>query len=539
MSLEKKEIFEFGGFRLDADEHTIERIDGTVNGTLTEKAFRALLLMVRRRGHLVSRDELIRHVWPDTIVEDNNLEKCVHQIRQFLRETPEGKHYVQTVRKHGYRFVGHVNVIEVSGTWLPETFRLTDEDRNGDAPNRRAESASFGRTHQASNKSGATDPRFGLSKKAVFACAATGLVAIAILLGYFGPIREDVIAAAFGKGLINRFNASSIRPAKERGTSSEEAYQNYQQAMALLDQQRPGSTEKAREYLERAIEIDPGYARAWAGKAYAYSLVWSPGRPADPEEPAEKYRRSMEAANKALSIDPNLPDAYTSLCENRFAYELNFEAAETDCKRAIELDQDSSPAHRLYSMLLTSRGRSEESLAEINRAMELEPSSLRNQRIFANNLYYARRYDEAISVYQRLLDLNPEAGMTHLYLIRSLERAGREADAFDILIKLLVLQKKDDATIERFRAAYASSGWPGVVNERIQTELQEKSPQFSVIAEYYGLLGDKDRAFEYLEKNFQKRGWMKMFLRVDPRFDPIRDDPRFEELVRRVEKSQI
>jgi tetratricopeptide (TPR) repeat protein len=247
----------------------------------------------------------------------------------------------------------------------------------------------------------------------------------------------------------------------------------------------------------------------------------------------------MEAVNKALSIDPKLSDAYTSLCENRFAYELNFPAAESDCKRAIELDRNSSPAHRLYSILLTSRGRSDEAFVEINTAMELEPSSLRNQRIFANDLYFARRYEEAIPVYQRLLDLNPEASMTHLYFIRSLERAGRESDAFDVLIKLLILQKKDDATIERFRAAYASAGWHGVVNERIQTELQEKSPQYSVIAEYYGLLGDKDRAFEYLEKNFQKRGWMKMFLRVDPRFDPIRDDPRFEDLLRRVEKSQI
>lgn len=84
-------------------------------------------------------------------------------------------------------------------------------------------------------------------------------------------------------------------------------------------------------------------------------------------------------------------------------------------------------------------------------------------------------------------------------------------------------------------AAYASAGWRGILNERIVIELQEKSPYYSQVAEFYGLLGDKDKAFEYLEKGSQKRGWMKMFLRVDPRFDPLHDDPRFNNFVRRVE----
>jgi hypothetical protein len=96
-------------------------------------------------------------------------------------------------------------------------------------------------------------------------------------------------------------------------------------------------------------------------------------------------------------------------------------------------------------------------------------------------------------------------------------------------------QKKDNATIDQLGAAYASAGWRGILNERIITELQEKSPYYSPVAEFYGLLGDKDKAFEYLEKGSQKRGWMKMFLRVDPRFDPLHDDPRFNNFVRRVE----
>src|SRR4030095_10970072 len=117
MLLNRKEIFEFGEFRLDVNEHTIERIDGVQNGSLTEKAFQALVLLVRRRGHLVTKDELIQFIWPDTLVQDKNLEKCIHHLRHFLVETPDRTGYIDTVRKHGYRFVGNVQAIEVSGSW--------------------------------------------------------------------------------------------------------------------------------------------------------------------------------------------------------------------------------------------------------------------------------------------------------------------------------------------------------------------------------------------------------------------------------------
>jgi DNA-binding winged helix-turn-helix (wHTH) protein/tetratricopeptide (TPR) repeat protein len=348
---------------------------------------------------------------------------------------------------------------------------------------------------------------------------------------------QGTIANNIGNKLLTRFGSAATQFVSERGTSDAAAYQNYQQALTLLDQQRPGSIEKARQYLDRAVDLDPNYANAWAGKAYAHSLIWGQGRPFEPEGIRERYEKSMEAARKALTIDPNLSDGYTSLCENKFAYEFNFDEAEKDCKRAIELDPTSPVAHRLYSMLLTSRGRSGEALREIERAMELEPVSLRNQRIFADTLYYERRFSEAIEVYKRLFDLNPDAPATHLYLIRSLERSGRVSEALNVLIDLLTLQKKDNATIERFKAVYSSIGWSGVLNERIKTELQEKSPQYSVIAELYGLLGDKDKAFEYLEKGSQKRGWMKMFLRVDPRFDSLRHDARFADIVRLVEEK--
>ena len=243
---------------------------------------------------------------------------------------------------------------------------------------------------------------------------------------------------------------------------------------------------------------------------------------------------AMEAANKAIAIDPNVSEAYTSLCDSKFFYELNFGEAERACKRAVELDPNSSLAHMTYSMVLTSSGRFDESLTEIRTAMDLDPVSLRNQRTFANKLYIARRYDEAIEVYRRLVDLNSEVGMTYLWFIRALDQSGRESEAFENLLRLLTVQNKDNETIERFKTAYARSGWPGAVRERINTELQEERPRYQHLAEYYARLGEKDKAFEYLEKALGERAWQLMYLRVDPRFDPLRDDPRFDTFVKRV-----
>ena len=104
MSLERKEIFEFGEFRLDADEHTIERIDGTPSGTLTEKAFQTLVLLIRRRGHLVPKDELIQYVWPDTIVDEANLKNLIRELRTALGDDAKEPRFIRTASRYGYAF---------------------------------------------------------------------------------------------------------------------------------------------------------------------------------------------------------------------------------------------------------------------------------------------------------------------------------------------------------------------------------------------------------------------------------------------------
>jgi adenylate cyclase len=127
---------------------------------------------------------------------------------------------------------------------------------------------------------------------------------------------QDAIAADLGKQADFKVLArdSSGKP-RSRGTDNEEAYRNYQQAITLIDQQRPGSAQKANEYLDRALQLDPNYARAWAGKANANSVAWNSNRFSDN---GKLYQISMESAQRAISIDPNIPKRYTSLCDSKF-----------------------------------------------------------------------------------------------------------------------------------------------------------------------------------------------------------------------------
>jgi DNA-binding winged helix-turn-helix (wHTH) protein/Tfp pilus assembly protein PilF len=518
MSLKRKEIFEFGDFRLDVDEHTIERIDGTKNGVLPEKAFQTLVLLVRRRGHLVSKEELINFVWPDTIVEDNNLEKCIHHLRQFLGETSNGDKfkYIETVRKHGYRFVGRVRAVEVSFSWLPESFRNGDEQS-------KSEQAKFDDLNEEifePEKAVEGGPEITQKRRHRLGISLLSLATILALFGgYYFFIRPGV-------------EANAVEVQSKRGTSSDEAHRFYLMAMNLSEERGVQNVVKSLEYLDQAVALDPNYAIAWAAKAHTHRDMVGHG---DPDAKGH-YEKSMEAIGKALAIDPNISNAYSALCHNKNRYEYDFSGAETACKRALELDPDSPVAHKTYANFLYTRGRFDEAIVEIKTAMDLQPVSYSNQQIYALTLYFARRYDEAAQQFKRLIELNPNHSYIHGRLILVLEEQGKEAEAFEYLVEMLTLQKTNPEKIERYKAAYRTAGWRGVQIERIKTAEAEAEPRYFQLACLYARIGDKDKAFEYLEKAFEQRSFQMAILSVEPQLDSLRNDPRFADLVRRVER---
>jgi DNA-binding winged helix-turn-helix (wHTH) protein/TolB-like protein/Tfp pilus assembly protein PilF len=341
---------------------------------------------------------------------------------------------------------------------------------------------------------------------------------------------QDAIAGEFGNRLIAHFGASFRGPAKERGTSNEEAYREYLLAMNFNEQRGAENGREALERIERAVSLDPRFGRAWAAKALIHRYVASQGG-----DRHEQYQKSMEAINNALAIDPNLSEAYSVLCFNKNRYEYDPVGAERECQEALKLDPESPLAHKLYSNLLYSHGRFDEAIVEIRRAMELQPVSYDNQQTYALALFYARRYDESEAEWKRLMPLNRDHGLIYDYLVECLKQQGKESEAFEYMIKRLSIDKADDETMERFKIAFTASGWRGVTMERIERAVSKPDSEPSRLARLYADLGDNDRAFEYLEKAYQQRSNMIAVLRVDPYLDPLRDDPRYHDLIRRIE----
>jgi DNA-binding winged helix-turn-helix (wHTH) protein/tetratricopeptide (TPR) repeat protein len=340
---------------------------------------------------------------------------------------------------------------------------------------------------------------------------------------------QDAIAGEVGNILLARFVTTSSSLTAKRGTINEEAYRLYLQAMYLYDKRTPADARKAVELLEQAIQLDSNFARAWAGKAHAHRALGNFGG-----NTHEEYKKSIEAINKALALDENLADAHSALCENKYFYELDFDGAELECKRAIELDPHSSLAHQIYSRNLLPLGRFDESIAEIKIAIDLEPTSLFSQRNFGVSFYYARRFDEAASQFKRVIEMDPNFVAPYPFLINTLTLQGNEAEAFEWFLKWLAVQKTDDETVQIFKAAYQTSGWQGVGRERVKRFDESKIRTYFMEACMAAQAGDKDKAFEYLEKSYQRREWGMGYLGIEPSLDPLRGDPHFDELVRRV-----
>jgi tetratricopeptide (TPR) repeat protein len=312
--------------------------------------------------------------------------------------------------------------------------------------------------------------------------------------------------------------------------------------MYLNGKRNRADAQKAIEVLTQAVRLDPQYARAWAGKAHAHRTNLG-GSNAQAE-----YQKSVEAVNRALALDPNLAEAHSVVCDNKMSYEWDFEGAGRECERAIELDPNSSLAHLNYSRYLNAQGRFEAAIDEAKTAIDLEPSSLVSQRHYGTCLYYARRYPEAVKQFERVIAMDKTFGTTYNWIIVALEMQGNHAEAYEWFMKARAVNYPDQKEItEAYQDAYARSGWHGMLLEQIRRTEDSKSetprpehkgvmqpPVYFQSAVLYAKVGNKDKAFEDLEKSYQRREMWITLLKVEPGLDSLRSDSRFDGLVKRV-----
>jgi tetratricopeptide (TPR) repeat protein len=295
-----------------------------------------------------------------------------------------------------------------------------------------------------------------------------------------------------------------------------------------------GIRSSIREF-EQAIEIDPQYAVAYAGVADAYMFlsVWSRAIP-----PREVLPKAEAAALKALEIDETLSEAHTSLALARLFFQMDWSRAESGLKRAIELNPSYPAAHQWYALLLASLGRHPQAIAEANRAHELDPLSLLVDAHVGLHYYYARQYDRAIQRLRQTLEFDPNFPAAHYWLGLAYLEKGANQEAIQALQTAVHLFGKPGLIEPDLARAYGLTGNRAAAR-RILGKLQELSKKKYVpadnIAVIYIGLGDKDRALEWLEKAREEScAGSILLLKVAPWLDPLRSDPRFQDLLRRM-----
>jgi len=247
--------------------------------------------------------------------------------------------------------------------------------------------------------------------------------------------------------------------------------------------------------------------------------------------------KAKAAAEKALQIDETLGEAHASLANVKERYDWDLAGAEREYKRAIELNPNYATAHQWYGLNLAVMERYPEAIAEIKQAQELDPLSLIINMNAGWFLYFARQYDEAIEQCQKTLELDPNFAGTHWMLGQAYRQKRMYQEAIAEFQKAIGLSEGDPIRRAVLGHAYAVAGKRGEA-EKIISELKELSkqryfPPYFIALIYVGL-DDKDHAFEWLEKAFAERSAGLIYLKVEPMFDPVRSDPRFHDLLRRV-----
>ena len=316
----------------------------------------------------------------------------------------------------------------------------------------------------------------------------------------------------------------------QQQTTNADAYRLFLQGRAAFERWTREGALTAIAYFERATATDPNYALAYAGIADTYTIA-DTGTP--PELASKKAR---EAALKALALEPTLSEPHMSVAQLLFAEDWDFPVAEREFKRAIELSPSNIHARHMYSHFLLALGRIEESRVETQILLELDPLSSWAAGHLGYHQLYARQYDDAISTLRPYLAKTKDDSGARFQLGDAYYQKGNMREAIEEYLQGLTLTGSNADEVAALRRAFAANAMPGYLRERIE-QLKRgpvKRDTGVAIAAAYARLGERDRAFEWLERAYTERSPRLPHLRELVEFDNLRSDPRFNDLLRRI-----
>jgi TolB-like protein/Tfp pilus assembly protein PilF len=589
MSKREQSSYEFGPFRLDAPERRLLRDGKAV--PLAPKVFDTLLALIENSGRLVGKEDLISRLWPDTFVEEATLARNISDLRKALGDSSVEARYIETVPKRGYRFAADVK--ELTDT----TFIMERRTRSRVVVEEEVEAGSGVRSIAVlpfkSLSADDSDDYLGLGiadalitrlsnirrmmvrpTSAVFRYAGlrqapevTGreLNVAAVLDGsiqrWNDRIRitvqlvssndgvamwaekfderltdifavEDSISEQVAAALTLKLSGEEKRLLRRHYTEDTQAYQAYLRGRYLWNRRTSESLTRGVEYFKQAIDLDPGYASAYAGLSDSYTLLVV----REAISPHEGFAKAKAAASMALKIDEKFAEAHASL-GHAMLHNWEWVEGERELKRAIELNPGYASAHHWYSEHLSAMGRCDESIRELKLAGELDPLSLVISADLGRAFYYAREYDQVIKQEARTLEMDSTFWLSHINLGRSYTQVGLHAEAIDELQKALELSAGNTEVLSFLGFAYTAAGRRDeaikVLFELDQESRSRHVPPYHLAVVHAGL-GDNDRAFEWLEHSFEKHAVDLFTLKVEPMFDGLRSDNRFEDLLFRV-----
>jgi DNA-binding winged helix-turn-helix (wHTH) protein/Tfp pilus assembly protein PilF len=475
--------YRFGSFVLETQERRLIRYGEPV--PLTPKVFDTLVYLVEHQGHLVGKDELMQAVWNDSYVEDGNLPRTIHILRKALGNDDGDSKYVETVPTKGYRFVAEVTRLDEKAP--PLELPIAAALAKPEAPR---------------------DVVRPLRRRKLF-LAVAGVLLISFL--------------ALGWRIADQVGASKLRRLTPP-TLSGAAYTNYQSGRLHLERQYRGDYIEALNNFDTAIKLDPHFAAAYAGKADAEFFLFSDNGTHD------EISLARLSLKRAMELDPNSSYAHALLCRIEATYDWDFADAESECRRSVSLDPKNDEARMELAFLLNSIGRRDDALKEMDTAIALAPTSF-NKRSRGKLLYFARRYDEAIVQLKQVEATDPEYKECSRWIARCFEQKKDYAQALEFFIKYRESDGTGPGEIALLRRAFAVGGWPEV----LRVSLPKGQPNATLeTAGTFAQLGHKDNAFEVLDKMVKDRRMMIVQMDGDPRLDPLRTDPRFEQVAKRV-----
>jgi TolB-like protein/Tfp pilus assembly protein PilF len=341
-------------------------------------------------------------------------------------------------------------------------------------------------------------------------------------------IAEQVIERLGVTLLEGERNRLSAQP-----TRNHEAYTLYLKGRFFWNKRTAANIQTALDYFQQAVDLDPGYSRAWVGIADVWIFRGWYSRLA----PRETFPKAKSAAKRALEFDSTLAEAHASMAHILFEFDHDWTAAEREYRRAIELDPNYPTAHHWYGGFLSAMGRHDEALQQALTARALDPLSPIIQTWMGLRYYFAGKYDDAIAEYRKALELDPDFAPAHWHLGWAYEQTGRFKEGVSEAKRALAIDGGSLLYLASLGHAYARAGMKSEARATL-ARLAQASTHRHVsayhVAVIYIALGDTTVGLDWLERAYDEQSPWIGYLRVDPRVDPVRSDPRFDSLLRKA-----